>query len=189
MKTLRAALVVAAAATLACSSLKTTADYDHAANFSQYKTFAFQEGTPASTQFVQQRLESAIAGALQRKGMTQAPADSADLLVFTHAKVSTSKQLNATTMSYGGWWGPGWYGGGWGGYYGGGGMGTTTVQEVDIKNGTLVVDMVDRNKKSIVWRGVASDVVDEKTVTPENIQRVVDKLFEPFPPAPGAPAK
>jgi hypothetical protein len=188
MKTLRVALVVAAAATLACSSLETTADYDHAANFSQYKTFAFQEGTPASTQFIQQRLESAIAGALQRKGMTPASADSADLLVFTHAKVSTSKQLNATTMSYGGWWGPGFYGGGWGGYYGGSGMGTTTVQEVDIKNGTLVVDMVDRNKKSIVWRGVATDVVDEKTVQPENIQRIVDKLFEPYPPG-MAPAK
>jgi hypothetical protein len=188
MKTLKVvALGLLAAAAVACSSLETTSDYDRSANFSQYKTFAFQEGTPAPTSFVQERIESAISNALQTKGYTKAPVDSADLLIYTHAKTSTQKQLNATTMGYSGWWGPGWYGGGWGGYYGGG-MGTTTVQEVDIKKGTVIVDMVDRNSQKIVWRGSATNVIDEDSATPEKLNAGAMKLFENYPPG-VAPAK
>ena len=54
----------------------------------------------------------------------------------------------------------GWRGGGFGGFGGGSGNeGVTNTQVINIPVGTLVVDMYDRPKRQLVFRGMASDTL------------------------------
>jgi hypothetical protein len=47
--------------------------------------------------------------------------------------------------------------------------------------GTLVLDIVDANKKTLIWRGTATGVVDPDKPS-EQINEIVSKMFDNFPP-------
>jgi Domain of unknown function (DUF4136) len=149
------------------------ADFDKSTDFSKYKTFAFKKGTDAPTPFAQERIVNAITAQLKARGMS--PSDTPDLFVFTHAQVSTEKRMDVTTFGYGGY--PGW--GGWGGSFG-----TSTVHETNVPIGTLVIDLVDAPKDSLVWRGVGTDTLLTNP-TPEKsekrINKAVAKMFQKYP--------
>ena len=63
----------------------------------------------------------------------------------------------------------------------GDGIATTTVEHVEA--GTLVVDIFDTPTKSLIWRGVASDVLSSKPEKNEKkLEKAVQNMFEHFPP-------
>jgi hypothetical protein len=154
---------------------KVNTDYDKAANFSQYHTYAWAKGTPVPNQLMDERLISAIDSQLATKGFSKVTdPEKADMLISYHAAVGHETQLN--TMDMGGW-------GGWGGYrYGGmGGMSTTTVQ--NIPTGQLIVLMGDAKTHKILWRGTASDTLSDKPEkNAKKIDKAAEKLFKKFPP-------
>jgi hypothetical protein len=47
--------------------------------------------------------------------------------------------------------------------------------------GTLIIDFVDAKKKELIWRGIATGVVNPN-VTAEDIDRIVAKIMENYPP-------
>ena len=55
----------------------------------------------------------------------------------------------------------------------------TDTYEYDV--GTLIIDFVDAQKKSLIWRGTASGVVDPGK-TAEQVNESVRRLLENFPP-------
>ncbi len=59
--------------------------------------------------------------------------------------------------------------------------GLTEVKEV--KEGTLVVELVDSQFKKVVWSGIANDIVTDK---PEKdlpkAQKIISKMFKQYPP-------
>jgi hypothetical protein len=167
-------VILGAAVTLACSTMTTSVDYDHTVNWSNYKTFQIMEGTKAPTTFTQKRIDDGITQALTAKGWT-ATTTNPQILVYPHVVLSEQTQLN--TMNMGGF---GYRG--WGGM--GGGMSTTTVQKIPI--GTLIVDLVDPATKEMVWRGQAQDQVKANGESAETINEAMQKLFQNFPPTPGA---
>ncbi len=159
-----------------CSTLTVSSDWDHAVDFSRYKTFGLREGTKAQNPIVQNRIDSAVMKTLESKGLT--PSDDPSLIVYTHTRVSQEKQVNYDNFGYGGWYGwDGWGTGGWSGN-------SATVQEVPI--GTVVVDIVDTKNKNLVWRGTASEVAASgDTDSQESIDKAAAKLFQNFPPKAG----
>ncbi|HTO74445.1 MAG TPA: DUF4136 domain-containing protein [Thermoanaerobaculia bacterium] len=168
-------LVTAAIATLAaCSSITTSADYDKAANFSQYKTYAWKDTDQKQNELVENRIKAAVDAQLQAKGLHKVDS-SPDLWVVEHVRLSEQTQIN----TYDSGWGYGW---GWRGY-GGGGMSSTTVQKIPV--GNLIVDLVDAKENQLKWRGTASKTldpsasVDKKT---QNVNEAVAKMFESYPP-------
>jgi len=177
MKTLRilAALTLAVALGAACSAQKINHDYDHQTDFSQFKTYQYAKGTPVEDQLMDGRIVSAIETEMSQKGFTKASSNP-DVVVTYHASSQQSKQYVTDNFGYG--YGPGW---GWGGY--GGGMGTSTTREITYEKGTLVVDMYDAKKKQLVWRGTGTDTVDENPQkVAQLITKIVDKIFENYPP-------
>jgi hypothetical protein len=168
---LGAAVLMAAAS---CSTVSIDRDWDHTADFSRYRTFAIREGSRARSPFLQQRIEAAVASALEERGL-RASDDSPDLLVYTHVRVGREREIDFNTFGYGGWYGwPGWGPGGWG-------ASAATVREVPI--GTLVVDLVDGARKRLVWRGTASRTIEgAEARSEEAVRRAVEKLFRDFPP-------
>ena len=177
MKTLRALTVLLVAAATACSTLQVTSDWDHNVDFSKYRTFDMREGTRISDSLIEQRIERGIVSLLEAKGLRKDP-NSADLLVYTHVRVSNQTQIDYNTFGYGGWYGwGGWRRGGWG-------PTTATVREIPV--GTLIVDLVDARKKELVWRGTATDTIssDPNSRSQEKVDKALAKVFETFPPSP-----
>ncbi len=55
------------------------------------------------------------------------------------------------------------------------------VRTYEYEIGTLVLDFVDARRKEMVWRGVATAVVDPGS-RPEDVQEAVRRLLEKYPP-------
>lgn len=176
------AIVVAAGlgATLGCSTVRVSSDYDRAVDFSTYTTFDLLPSPEIKNPLVYERISGAVEAELVGKGLRRETASPA-LLVAIHGRLSTQTQLDTTTYGYG------WGGWGYRGYYGArGGMGsaTTTVREVPV--GTLIVDLVDAKEKKLVWQSMASDSLDPQATPEEKDYRVkeaVKKMLADFPPA------
>jgi len=88
---------------------KVSVDFDKEVDFSKYKTYAFEAGTPTPVTLTNQRIEKAIEAQLAAKGLMRVESN-ADLTVVFHCAITERTQLS--TRSLDGWdWGPGW---GWG---------------------------------------------------------------------------
>ena len=148
-------------------------DFDHQANFSQYKTYSWQEIKPANSLW-DARIKNAVDAQLAAKGWTQV-ASGGDVAVVA---VKTSKTQRTLQTFYDG------FGGGWGWRrFGGGGFGDATTTEQDYKVGTLVIDLYDAKTKQLIWRGSAQDTVSDKaTQNEKNLDKGVAKMFKVFPP-------
>jgi len=158
---------------------KTSYDYDKAATFSTYKSYAFKEGTKAGQVLIDERIVNAIEAELAAKGFTKSDTNP-DVFVVYHVAIDKEKDISTYSSGYGGGYGPyGWgYGGGWAG-------GTTTTNVRDILVGTLVVDIADAGTRKLAWRGMGVKEVNVQA-SPEkrdkSIASAVKKMFKNYPP-------
>jgi len=175
-KTLRilSALLLLIAFT-SCSSVKVAADYDKAVDFNNYKTFAFfKSGIDKAeiNDIDKRRILRAIESELLAKGYTKS--EKPDLLVsiFTKSNQRVDVYNNNWGVGAWGWGGPRW---GWGWN-----MQPTVSTSTQ---GVLYVDLIDANKKELVWQGQGtgylSKNVDKKE---ERIKAFVTKIMEKYPP-------
>jgi hypothetical protein len=161
-------LFLVALGTALAQQVKT--DFDHHANFSQYKTYSWQEIKPANSLW-DARIKDAVDAKLAAKGWSQV-ATGGDLAVVAIATSHTEKTLRTFYDGMGGGWR-------WRGF---GGMGEATTTEEDYKEGTLVVDLYDAKTKQLIWRGSAEDTVSNNAEKNEkNLDKGVAKMFKKFP--------
>ena len=173
---LKALPVLLVAATLACSTLKTSADYDPKTDFSRYKTWGWKDDQSIKDPLWVKRIQDAIESTLSTRGLTRNE-QNPDVWVAVHARFSEQTQIRTYDTGWG-------YGYGWryGGAYGGG-MTTSTVEQVPV--GTLIVDLVDANRKEMVWRGTGSDTLNPQRSPEEKekaLREAIAKMFENYPP-------
>lgn len=159
-----------------CSSVKVAADYDKNADFNQYKTFAFfKTGIDKAeiSDLDKRRILRAIESELMAKGYTKS--ENPDLLVSIFTK--SRDKVNVYNNAYG--YGPYGYGWGWSPYYWNSGYSSVSTST----EGTLYVDLIDANKKELVWQGMGvgylADRMDKKE---ERIKEFVAKIMEKYPP-------
>ena len=82
---------------------KVTTDFDKAAPFSQFKTYAWIEGTPAKSPQMRERITESIDKQLAVKGLLKIDRDSnPDLLVAYHAATDVETQVYTTGWAYSG---------------------------------------------------------------------------------------
>jgi len=82
-----------------CSSIDTNVDYDRAANFSSYKTFAFKDVRTPDSPLSMRRVQSAIERTLASRGFAKA-GGTPDLWVVLHTR--TRNQTRVTSWDAGG---------------------------------------------------------------------------------------
>jgi hypothetical protein len=156
------------------SAQKVMLDYDHRANFSQYKTFMWIE-TPhfRVDPLMDQRVMDSINAALTAKGWQLVPAN-ADVGISAHA---ATREKHTVETFYDG------FGGGWGWRHWGGGFGTATTDVESYTVGTLVIDMFDGHTRQLIWRGAAEETLSDKPEkNTDRVNRAIEKLFKQFPP-------
>ncbi|ABM00673.1 DUF4136 domain-containing protein [Shewanella amazonensis] len=164
-------IVVAALLALsACSSMKTSWDFDPGVTFNQYKTYAWVEKKDDDAGYhldglMDQRVRDAIETELAQKGFSKSEAAGADLLVNYLTKVDKKINVDTFNTSYGynPYWGPGW---GWGGNV----QTQTTVREYEV--GTLIIDLIDNKSGKLVWRGSVADTIRDSNTPQERETKV-----------------
>jgi len=148
-------------------------DYDRTANFSQYKTYSWEKVQTPDPLWVD-RIKAAVNGALAAKGWTLVESGG-DISIIAMEINRNHQTLNTFYDDFGGGWG--WRGFGFGGF----GESTTTSETYTV--GTLVVDLFDAKTKMLVWRGVSSGILSDKSdKNIKNLNRGVEKMFQHFPP-------
>jgi hypothetical protein len=185
MRLFRTLIAIAAAISfLGCSSTRVQTDYDQQADFATYSTFSWYQATQQDdgptdgfSQIVDGRIRRAIAENLQIKGFSRAESGEGDLLVTYYTSLSSQMRFHTTGWGYGGGWGPYWrYGYGfWPGWT------STTVHPYH--QGTVIIDIIDRGKNQLVWRGVTTRVLGKKSHSDEKIDQAMTRVLLDFPPA------
>ena len=157
-----------------CNTVRVATDYDREADFGQYETYAFfKPGIDKAeiSDLDKKRILRAIDEEMQEKGFVRS--DDPDLLVSIFTK--TKENVNIYNSPYG--YGYGW---GWHPWYWGAGYNTVN----STTEGTLYIDLVDAEKKELVWQGMGtaalSTEVEEKQ---ERINKIVQEILEKYPPS------
>src|ERR1700733_15320851 len=148
-------------------------DYDHNANFGQYRTYSWEKVQTKDPLLVD-RIKDAVNGALTAKGWTQV--DSGGDVSIVAVEITQQQQtLNTFYDGLGGGWG--WR------RFGGGGFGDATTTTETYKEGTVVVDLFDTKTKQLSWRGTTSDTLSNNSnKNIKNLDKGVEKMFKQFPP-------
>jgi hypothetical protein len=148
-------------------------DYDRTANFTQYKTYSWEQVKTKDPLDVD-RIKSAVNAALTAKGWTQTESGG-DVSIVAMEITRDQQTLNTFYDGFGGGWG--WR------RFGGGGFGEATTTTDTYKVGTVVIDLFDTKTKQLVWRGSSSDTLSnnsDKNI--KNLDKGVQKMFKNFPP-------
>ena len=151
---------------LAATAQEVQFDYDHSANFSNYRTYRWVDAPgPAANQLMVQNIQRAVDGQLALKGLRRVE-EGGDLLVSYGVAIQREKEINGMSL------GPRWNG-----------NARLTTSTVD--NGKLVVSFVDPAKQQLVWQGAAEQTLDIKKDPDKNyrnLEKAVAKLLKYFPP-------
>lgn len=148
-------------------------DYDHNANFGQYKSYSWEKVQTKDPLLVE-RIKDAVNAALAAKGWTQVDSGG-DVSVVAMEITRNQQTLNTFYDGFGGGWR--WRG------FGGFGEATTTTEPYQV--GTVVVDLFDGKTKNLIWRGSASDTLSNNAEkNTKNLDKGVQKMFAHFPPEP-----
>jgi hypothetical protein len=146
---------------------KITVEFDQAADFAKYKTFAIRDGqlnsrNPAlNSELVKKRIEADIVRDLTARGL-EMTAGRSDLNVRYRFGSARKAEIER-------------YPAGWRGF-------GTRVVRVPYTEGTLVIDLRDPSTRSLVWRGIASEEKSEGTKIEGKLDDMVRKAIEKYPP-------
>ena len=162
-----------------CVYLQGDIDYEKGIDFSQYRTFSLERDRPIDAsgsivqdhprfaELVEQSALDQIRVRLLEKELAEAPADQADIQVGYH--LTTRDEVRSSDR-------PGhvrWL--------------RVDVREIHYDSytrGTLVIDVVDRQRNLLVWHGVVEGVVETSSLPSDgkNVVRAVNRLMRQFPP-------
>jgi hypothetical protein len=160
----------------ACAQEPVSVDYDQGAYLKTLKNYAISppaQGAGGFQSLDNSRIEAALRTALTSRQMKEVPADKAEFLVSY--RVEQDRQLDNSGVSFG-------FGVGSGGL----GVGASTSPPTrEVIEGKLIVDVIDPQKKQVVWSARANENLKE-SMSPakrdELINFLVSSMFERFPP-------
>jgi hypothetical protein len=159
------ALLLCFASTIAIGQ-QVSVNYDHNASFSQYHTYAWGSNNKNQIQnsILAQVAQQDIEAAMQQKGIQKVEeSQNPDLVLAASGGEREQTSYNA--------WGMRGIGGGMGGI--------SPQQNVEA---TMVVSLYDVKAKSLVWRGIAQNTLNNNgNKNQEMVQKAVQKMFKQWP--------
>jgi hypothetical protein len=158
------------AGALAAQAQKITIEFDQAAFFPKYHTFAIRDGqlnsnNPAlNSELVHKKIDFDIERGLTARGLVLVTAGPSDLNVRYRLGVARRDEVEAFPA--------GWRGFG------------TAIVRVPYAEGTLVIDLRDPTNRSLVWRAIASEEKRDAIKIEGKLDDMVRKSLEKYPPKP-----
>jgi hypothetical protein len=187
------AVLIVGAALAACAHTNVRTDFDPSADFANYHTYFWAGGKDVSgggslqNSLVDKRIKDIIVAQLSAKGLSEVSEDAKPDLAVVYwigAKDKVSVQtVPSTATSQRVVWSR--YDPYWNGRWG------RTYDEVIVRNyteGTLIVDLIDANKKQLAWRAYLVQTVDkDPQKTAARVQANAVAAFAQYPPSKGSP--
>jgi hypothetical protein len=140
-------------------------DFDPQTDFTQFKTFALGKGVLRSRKpeldndIVRKKIEEALRIELTKRGLQEEPGPGSDLIVTFRFGSVDKREVQS------------WPVGRWG----------TRYSTYRFSEGTLVVDLLKRQGRELVWRGIYRDDNSNPSKISSNLPKDVEKLFEKYP--------
>ena len=162
-------LVLMLLAALPALAQKITVEFDQAADFTKYKTFAIRDGqlnskNPAlNSELVKKQIDDDIRKFLSARGLQMVSGPS-DLNVRYRFGAARRTEVDAYPAGWRGW--------------------GTRVVRVPYTEGTLVIDLRDPKTRGLVWRAIASENKGNAAKIQGKLDDMVKKSFEKYPPKP-----
>jgi hypothetical protein len=147
---------------------KISIEFDQAADFTKYKTFAIRRGelnskNPAlNSELVKKQIEAELVRDFTSRGLFQTQSGPADLNLVYHFGTARKTEVEAYPAGWRGW-------------------GTRYVR-VPYAVGTLVIDLRDPSTHSLVWRGISREEQSDATKIRGKLDNMVRKPIEKYPP-------
>lgn len=163
----------------ACApNIKVATDYDSAIDFSNYRTFDLDHQTTVGlvNSLNSDRILRSIQHEMEKKGFLKSTIRP-DLIVHavTVVKNKRSFSVNSSAAGYARFYGPR-------GFWGAPANGHATVRPEDYKEGTLVIDVIDRKTNKLVWTGIASAEIHKQPKNPDKaVASAIAKVLTAFP--------
>lgn len=171
---------------------KVDADKKVARSLSSYSSYAFlpNQDTIQTSNYDNARVNEIVIDeirtSMQEKNY-RLDRNQPDLLVYYHLMLDEEMAVNAnpvyTNYSYyrpGHYVGPYYRNYTYNNYFTVPRIVGSNVQQIPYKEGTLVIDLIDRRTNEIVWRGSAEDVIERNDLEAE-LRSYVDAIFERLP--------
>lgn len=154
---------------------KIKVQYDKSLDFSKFKTYSIDPVDTGSKPMLRLAIQGAVEHDLNRLGLTKV-AGNPDLYVQMYGAVDSDMTFHYHDPIYGGYIPPI-------------NSGVTlwhnipgTVTTVVIHKGQLVVDLIDANRKQLVWRGVAKlKLSDQRDEVLDQVNTTVETMFQQYP--------
>jgi hypothetical protein len=162
------------AALAGCATKPATfAQKDPAVDLYAFKTFAFfpsttgQTNRPGYTTLVGEQLKAATRSQLERLGYVydeSHPDLRVNIMLAVQQRAEVRSAPDSRSLPYRAW-------------------GATRVETVEYRQGTLAIDLVDAQRRTMVWRGVAQDRITPKDLQKADVtvRRAVREVFEKYP--------
>ncbi len=170
-----------------CSSVKVTTDIDKTADFTKYQTVSFlgwqEDIAKVISPFDQERIRNGLKTEMGIRNLKLVD-ENGDMVISTFIVSEQKTSVTAYTNYYGGGAGRGYGRGRRGGGWGMGGS-TTTYSESDYVQGTMVIDVFDKESTALIWQGVGVGTVKSKPEKREkSLPKAVSTIMKDFPIAP-----
>lgn len=171
---------------------KVDANKRTAKSMSSFNTYAFlpNQDTIQTSNYDNARVNEIVIDEIRARMQEQnyrLDRNQPDLLVYYHLMMDEEMAVNAnpvyTNYSYyrpGHYVGPYYRNYAYNNYFTVPRIVGNNVQQVPYKEGTLVIDLIDRRSNEIVWRGSAEDVVERNNLEAE-LRTYVNAIFERLP--------
>jgi len=165
-------------------SAKTKSDFDPAARFSDFKTFAFVAGIDLGKTGLMDdpdkraQIANFVSGILETRGLQEVPRDQ-KYDVAIRVWIALKDRQTETTYSAGNYWGgydPFWSGA-WGYWY----------EETVINHyleGTLIIDLLNPADKQLVWRTYLKRDFKDRDKRYDQAKKELNEAFAKYPPSP-----
>jgi hypothetical protein len=151
---------------VAALAQQVSVNYNHSQSFAQYHTYAWasQNQNQIQNSILAQVAQQDINNAMQAKGLQMVQeSQNPDLILTANGGLRQQTSYSA--------WGMRGIGGGMGGI--------TPEQNVE---GTMIVDLYDAKSKSLIWRGIAQNTLNNNgNKNQQMVEKAVQKMFKQWP--------
>jgi hypothetical protein len=160
----------------AAHAQKIKVEYDKSLDFSKFKTYAIDPVDNSPRPMLRLAIQAAVQDDLTKRGLTKVDSNP-DLYVQMYGAIDTDFTAHYNDPIYGNGIPPSnsrytmWY------------TMPGTVTTVIIPKGELMIDLIDANKKQLVWRGTSKQklINDNREKLLDQVNTAVEKMFQQYP--------
>ncbi len=166
----------------ACSTLQVTTEYDHDANFENFRYYAWlaEPVLPENNQLIDnkildEQIRISISKNMGNKGLQYQDSAKPNFLIGYHVAIDQKSSINSVNSNVG--YEPAWSANAW--------RGTTDLGQQYFEQGSIIIDIVNASTNELIWRANASAEIDPYINTNTRLQRIdkaISKMLREFPP-------